>query len=257
MSTLPLNTILHGDCLELLRTLPDASVDAIATDPPYSSGTRREASKGLRKSMRRGVNDAEWFGADSLTVTGFGWLMHACAVEWQRILKSGGHVLTFIDWRMMPHLAGAIESGDLRHAGLLVWDKTYFGMGHCFRNQHELILHFTKGYGAPAQRHDVGNVIACPPIRNGIHPTEKPVALLRTLLSVVCPSGGVVVDCFAGSGATLLAARALGMHYIGMEREAEYVAIANRRLAGETPYKKPAKVAPIRSMPTLWEGVPA
>ena len=54
----------------------------------------------------------------------------------------------------------AIESSDLRHAGLLVWDKTYFGMGSCFRNQHELVLHFTKGQGWKPQRSDVANVIA-------------------------------------------------------------------------------------------------
>jgi site-specific DNA-methyltransferase (adenine-specific) len=256
---LPLDIIMHGDCLELLRTLPDASVDVVVTDPPYSSGTRREAAKGLRKSMRRGVGDAEWFGADSLTVTGFGWLMHACAVEWQRILKPGGHILAFIDWRMMPHMAGAIESGDLRHAGMLVWDKTYFGMGHTFRSQHELILHFTKGYSATAQRHDVGNVIACPPIRNGIHPTEKPVSLLRTLLSVVCPSAGVVLDPFAGSGTTCLAAKLEGMHYVGMEREAEYVEVARKRLAGAALLSPPVKrrirqhAATCGGQPTLWE----
>lgn len=243
---LPLDTIIHGDCLDVLRSLPDASVDAVVTDPPYSSGTRREAAKGLRKSMTRGKSDAEWFGADSLTMLGFTWLIHACAVEWQRVLAPGGNILSFIDWRMMPHMAGAIESADLRYTGLLVWDKTYFGMGRTFRKQHELVLHFTKGVGRAALRHDVGDVIACKPIRHGSHPTEKPVALLHTLLSVVCPPGGTVLDPFAGSGTTCVAAKGLGMRYIGIEREAAYVDIARARL-GEAQPERPTDAR------TLWE----
>jgi DNA modification methylase len=220
----------RGDCLDVMRSLADKSIDAVVTDPPYSSGTRREGAKGLRKSMTRGVEDTAWFGTDSLTTNGFVWLMRTCAVEWQRLLKPGGHVLCFIDWRMMPALAGAIESADLRHAGLLIWDKTYFGMGSCFRNQHEMILHFTKGVGSPPRRRDVGNVLSFKPIRHGGHPTEKPLDLMGALISVVASQGETVLDPFAGSGSTLVAARNLGCSSIGIEREAEYIAGIERRL---------------------------
>lgn len=222
--------VIQGDCLQVLRSLADSSIDAVVTDPPYSSGTRREASKGLRKSMNRAGEDAEWFATDCLTTNGFMWLMRECAVEWQRVLKPGGHILCFIDWRMMPALAGAIESADLRHVGLLVWDKTYFGMGSYFRNQHELILHFTKGKSLPPQRRDVGNVLRCKPIRGGDHPTEKPVELMRELISVVCAPGGVVLDPFTGSGATGEAAVASGRGFIGIERDAGYAELARSRL---------------------------
>lgn len=218
--------VLTGDCLEQMRQLESNSVDAVVTDPPYSSGTRREGAKGIRKSMNRGVEDAAWFGCDSLTTNGFIWLMRTCAVEWQRLLRPGGHVLAFIDWRMMPALAGAIESADLRHAGLLVWDKTYFGMGSCFRNQHELILHFTKGVGSPPRRRDLGNVLSFKPVRNGYHPTEKPVDLMRALVSVIAGPGQTVLDPFCGSGATLKAAAIEGCNAIGIERDPAYAAIA-------------------------------
>lgn len=222
--------VIQGDCLRVLRSFGEAQFDAVVTDPPYSSGTRREASKGLRKSMNRAGEDADWFATDCLTTNGFMWLMRECAVEWQRVLKPGGHILCFIDWRMMPALSGAIESADLRHVGLLVWDKTYFGMGSYFRNQHELILHFTKGKSLPPQRRDVGNVIRCKPIRGGEHPTEKPVELMQELISVVCPPGGVVLDPFTGSGATGAAAVATGRGFMGIERDPEYAALARSRL---------------------------
>lgn len=224
-----------GDCIEEMRRIPAASVDCVLTDPPFSSGTRREAAKGIRKSMNRGTEDAEWFGSDSLTTNGFLFLLRACAIEWRRVLKPGGHVLCFIDWRMASWCADAIESADLRRAGLIVWDKTYFGMGSCFRNQHEFIWHFTNGVGSPPLRRDVGNVIRCKPIRKGRHPTEKPVELLETLLSVVCPEGGAVLDPFAGSGSTGVAASRLGMRFIGIEREAGHAEVAQARIASDAP----------------------
>ncbi len=222
--------LLHGDCLQLMGTLEDGSVDLVLTDPPFSSGTRREASKGLRKSMNRGGDKKQWFGSDSLTVDGFLFLLRACALEWHRVLKDGGHVLCFIDWRMMSHLADAIESADFRRCGVIVWDKTYFGMGSCFRNQHEMVLHFTKDMGCPPQRRDVGNVIQAKPVRNGVHPTEKPVDLLEKLISVVCPDGGVVLDPFMGGGSTGMACKIAGRSFIGLEREQGYYQIATKRI---------------------------
>lgn len=224
--------IICGDALTELRKLPDESVDAVITDPPYSSGTRKEGGKGLRKSMKRGIDDGIWFSSDSMTVLGFSWLMRESAIEWKRILKPGGHILCFIDWRMYPHLAGAIESADLRHVGVLIWDKTYFGMGAYFRNQHEFILHFSKGRGANPIRRDVGNVLSYAPIRNGEHPTEKPVDLMATLVSVLVPPRGVVLDPFAGSGTTGIAAVRLGREFIGIDLNPQYCEMAKQRIYG-------------------------
>ncbi|HYH38267.1 MAG TPA: DNA methyltransferase, partial [Azospirillum sp.] len=222
-------TLIHGDCVEAMRTLPDCSVDVVLTDPPFSSGATREAGKtGFNKTMTRGTKAEgrdRWFGSDSLSTSGISFLLRACALEWQRVLVPGGHCLVFTDWRMAAHfgdamrLGDAIESADLRRAGLLVWDKEVFGLGRCFRNQHELILHFTKGVGREPLRRDVGNVIACKPVRKGAtHPTEKPVALLETLLSVVCPEGGTVLDPFFGSASSGAAAVGTGRRWIGVER---------------------------------------
>jgi site-specific DNA-methyltransferase (adenine-specific) len=80
------------------------------------------------------------------------------------------------------------------------------------------------------------------------HPTVKPQALMTWLITLITPPGGVVLDPFAGSGSTLVAAQAEGMRYIGIEREAEYVAIARARLASATPHRKTPVVA--RALPT-------
>ena len=221
--------VLQGDCVEGLQSMGRSSTDVILTDPPYCSGGR-EATKSTRGSMLRSVDAEEWFGSDSMSVQGFKSLMRSCALEWNRILKPGGHVLAFIDWRMVPHLCEAIESADFLHRGLIVWDKTYFGMGSHYRLQHELVVLFSKGKPRKAERKNVGNVIQCKPIRGGEHPTQKPVPLLRQLLSVVSSPGDHVVDCFNGSGSTGVAAVMQGCTYAGVEREPKYVDLTEHRI---------------------------
>lgn len=222
--------LILGDALEEMANLPDSSIDIVITDPPYSSGTRKEGSKGLRKTMVRGMEDEEWFATDSLTANGFAWLMRQCGLRWRQLLRRGGHVFVFIDWRMYPHLSASIESSDLRHKGTLVWDKTYFGMGDCFRNQHEFVLHFTLGMGRKASRADVGNVLSFSPIRDGDHPNEKPVPLLKEILSVVARPGDTVLDCYMGTGSSGVAADHLGLNFIGIDNDPAFVEVARDRL---------------------------
>lgn len=226
-------TLYHGDCLEVMAALADESVSAVLTDPPYSSGGRRENSRSLRKSMNRTDADEDWIHGDAMSTTGFVWLMRQCGLRWRRLLEPGGHALTFIDWRMAANLAAALESADLRQHPILVWDKAAFGMGAVFRNQHEFIVHMSAGNPNAPQRRDVGNVLRFPAVRNGVHPTEKPVTLLHTLLSVVCPPDGTVLDPFAGAGSTLVAARDLGIRAIGIDSDERWCEQAVRRLSQE------------------------
>lgn len=239
-------TLWHDDALEVMTRLPDKAIDAVLTDPPYSSGGRRENARSLRKTMTRGVEDDDWIRGDAMSTQGFIWFMRQCGIQWRRILIPGGHVLSFIDWRMAPNLAAALETADLRQHPTLVWDKTHFGMGAIFRNQYELIVHMTAGNPRDPFRRDVGNVIACPPVRSDLHPTEKPLPLLTKLLSVVCPPGGVVLDPCAGSGTTLLAARLLGMRAVGVEADERYCEVIAKRLQQDVLAVPPvvAEVAP-------------
>lgn len=221
--------IYHGDCIEVMRSLPDLSVSTVLTDPPYSSGGRRENARSLRKSMTRGVEDDEWIRGDAMSTNGFIYLLRMAGVEWRRLLTPGGHVLSFIDWRMAAHLAAALETADLRQHPILVWDKARLGMGAVFRNQHEFVVHMTNGTPTAPLRRDVANVLRFGSVRDGEHPTEKPDALLKTLLSVVAPAGSTVLDPFAGSGSTLTAARELGYKAIGIEADERYCEVAAKR----------------------------
>ena len=226
----------HGDCLEMLSTLHDASVDAIVTDPPYCSGGFSEAQKksathqGLR-SETISEGKAKWFTSDAMTTSGFLFLMRSVANQALRTLVDGGSLLCFCDWRMYPMLSGALESSGLRLQNMVVWDKGNAGLGRGFRPQHELIVHLTKGVGSYSSNRG-SNVYNAKRVTasHRDHPTQKPVALLRELVDVCCPEGGVVLDPFCGSGSTGVAAVEAGRRFIGIEREAEYVEIAKARI---------------------------
>lgn len=228
-------TLYHGEALDAMSTLGVGAVDAVITDPPYCAGGISESSRvaaagqGLRSENLKRFG---WFVGDNMGTAGLTFLLRSVAYEAQRVTKSTGSLIVFCDWRMLPTLAPAIESSGVRYQGLVVWDKGVLGMGTGFRNQHELAMHFTLG--AP-EYHDKGtpNVLRVPRVSldEREHQTQKPVPLLERITHVVCPPGGITLDPFAGSGTTLIAAKNLGRHCIGIERDEANCEVAAQRLS--------------------------
>jgi site-specific DNA-methyltransferase (adenine-specific) len=225
-------TIYHADALELLESLEPNSVDVVFTDPPYSSGARNSAKLRGRGSMRRDTGKYggdEWFGGDNLSAHGFAMLVRLFGVETFRVTRKDGHLFSFIDWRQLPVLQGAIESSGWASRALLVWDKIHFGMGNGFRQQAEFVLHASKGTGDNFIRHDLGTVLRSLRQSDDIgHATVKPLGIVQTMLSAV--PGAVVVDPFMGSGTTILAAKGLGRTAIGADADERSCALACERL---------------------------
>ena len=230
----------QGDALDTLRSLPDRSVHAIVTDPPYCSGgstetTRRNADAQGIDSERLRSGAVQWFAGDNMTTAGLVWLLRAVAFEAERLLVPGGSLCVFCDWRMWANLAPALESGGLRLANMVVWDKGSAGMGTGFKPTHELVAHLCNG---PGKFHDRrgSNVLRFGRVRvaDKDHPTQKPVNLLQTLVRVTAPRGGLVVDPFCGSGSTGVACKREGRDFLGVERDPKYCEVARSRLRGES-----------------------
>ena len=239
-------TLYCGDCLDVLHTL--AVADAFVMDPPYCSGARKAAEKPGRGGMSRGARwAAKPMTCDAMTTVGFIWLLRHVAIHAERMLPDGGSLLSFIDWRQYPNAYGAIETANLRIQGVVVWDKMHFALGNGFRNQHEFILHASRGTPTIHDR-AVPNVIQCKRIAaSTIHPTEKPPALIVRLLPVVTCEGQQVCDPFMGSGTTGVACVQTGRRFIGIEKEPKYFEIAVKRIeaaladkAAELPFKETA-----------------
>lgn len=226
-------TLYQGDALAVMAELADESIDVVCTDPPYSSGARQAAQLRSRGAMTRdeGKRAAKWFGFDNMTSHGFAMLIRLFAVEAFRLTRPDGHLFSFIDWRQWPVLAGTTEAAGWSLRACLVWDKVHYGMGNGFRQQAEFILHASKGTADNFLRHDLGTVFRCKREESDAHPTMKPQAVVEQMLSAV--PGELILDPFAGSGTTLLAARALGRKAIGVEwDEANCETIAARLTQG-------------------------
>jgi site-specific DNA-methyltransferase (adenine-specific) len=231
--------VVQGECLAMLRSMADDSVDAVITDPPYSSGgfTRDDKSRAPGEKYQQTGLEAKYptFGGDNRDQRSY---LAWCAIwmtECVRVLKPGGYFMAFTDWRQLPVMTDAVQAGGVVWRGVVAWDK---GRGaraphkEYFKHQCEYVVWGTKG-AAVMLKHD-GPFDGCisVPVRQAdkFHMTGKPVELMRALVRPVVP-GGLVLDPFAGSGSTGVAALLEGRRFLGIEREADYVRIARDRLA--------------------------
>lgn len=232
------STLYRGDALDLLRHLPDASVDAIITDPPYSSGgsvrSDRTAKPSAKYISSGGLDRWAEFSGDNRD--GRGWA-YWCALwlnQCLRLVRPHGYLLMFTDWRQLPLATDALQAGGWVWRGIVAWDKTEGARpphtGY-FRHQCEYIVWGTRGTSRPAKHGGPWAGCFRVPVRqkDKHHMTGKPTALMEELVQVV-PPGGVILDPFAGSGTTLVAARLHNRKGIGFEQDEAYCRIAASRL---------------------------
>ena len=229
--------MLRADCLDVLSHLPAASVDALITDPPYSSGglyasERSAASRHKYELTARFMHRTDFAGDQRDQRAWTRW----CA-EWLRLvyraLKPGAVVAIFSDWRQLPALTDALQMADLVWRGTAVWDKTEGSrpVPGRPRNQSEFIVWGSKGMLPRSREVPVLPGVHREPVRqqDRHHLTGKPLPLMRWL-SKLCVPGGLILDPFAGSGSTGVAALLEGRRFLGIERDAHYHAVAEKRL---------------------------
>jgi adenine-specific DNA-methyltransferase len=146
----------------------------------------------------------------------------------------------------------AYRAAGFRVAGHFAFPKRYTSSTRYLRYQHECAHLLVKGNPRYPQQ-TIGDVIDWTYSGNRLHPTQKPLSVLLPLIETFSASGGTVLDPFAGSGSSLLAAKMLGRPYVGIELDAKYHAIASRRL--QVPQTKPATVVRPERIPTLQFGM--
>jgi adenine-specific DNA-methyltransferase len=206
------NAILNGDCLDILPQIPAGSVDFTLTDPPYITRYRDRTGR----TVPNDDNDA--------------WLRPAFAGIY-RALKRHSFCVSFYGWPQADRFLDAWHTAGFRIVGHLVFPKRYTSSEKYLRYQHECAYLLAKGY--PKQpSFPIGDVIDWTYSGNRLHPTQKPIPALLPLIETFSAPGGLVLDPFAGSGSTLLAARMLDRPYLGIELDAGYHALASQRLEG-------------------------
>lgn len=210
-----------GDCREVLPAIPTIGAELLLTDPPYG---QRYAGKGRRHRLIAGDTPRE---APSL-------LRDALTASAEH-LTSDAHLLVFSGLGLLSEFGEAVAGlAAVRNA--LIWHKDRGGMGDTvmsYAQDYEVIVYATRNRARRIQGPRRGAVIRGfppPSARGRSHPTEKPTALLEYLIARHAPSDGAVLDLFAGTGSTLVAAAMAGRPAVGIELDEQYCEIAAIRL---------------------------
>ncbi|MFS0738551.1 site-specific DNA-methyltransferase [Sphingomonas sp. 1P06PA] len=262
LAVLPLDTILMDDCVAAMRRLPDRSIDMIFADPPYNLqlGGDLFRPEGGRVDA---VDDAWDKFASNEAYDRF---TRAWLAEAKRVLKDDGTLWVIGSYHNIFRVGAALQDEGFWILNDIVWRKANpmpNFKGTRFTNAHETMIWASKGekarytfnYASMKSLNDDLQMRSdwVLPICGGqerlkdddghkAHPTQKPEALLYRVLLASTRPGDIVLDPFFGTGTTGAVARRLRRRWIGIEREAKYVRVANERIAASLPLDESAMV---------------
>ncbi len=205
-----IDTIMQGDCIQIMREMTANSIDFILTDPPYLVNYRDRDGRTIQ-------NDAD----DN-------WLKPAMA-EAYRVLKQNRLAVMFYGWNRVDRFFDAWKGAGFQPVGHLVFRKTYSSKSRFLHYRHEQAYLLAKGR-PPLPKQPLADVMDMPYSGNKLHPTQKPVMALAPLIRSFTLPGELVLDPFAGSGSSCAAALLTGRRYIGIELDTEYFQHASARL---------------------------
>ena len=249
LNLLPVNSILHGDCIEILKSCPENSVDLIFADPPYNLQLRNDL---YRPNMTKvaAVNDG-WDKFDGFAE------YDAFTREWLsaslRVLKETGTIWVIGTYHNIYRVGSIMQELGFWILNDIVWIKNNpmpNFRGVRFTNAHETMIWAQKKQGAKytfnhksmkalnddlQMRSDWNLNLATGKQRirtNGTkaHSTQKPESLLYRIILASSNPGDVVLDPFFGTGTTGAVAKKLGRNWIGIERDKKYVRVAQKRI---------------------------
>lgn len=211
-------TLYVGDALDVLPSITDASVGVVILDPPYS----------MVPNAVRGRDDgaAGTSGAPMM-------LLSEMARHARRVLVDGGIAPVICDWRRVPDVSYLVTLTGMRLATCVAWTRTTVGTGGLFRTAWDPVLIASNGTPTAVDRAAIPNTVMANPPTKRTHPYEKPPELWEHILRRVPP--GVVLDPFAGSGASAVAALRTGHEWVGIEVDEGHAAkIVTRLTTGQT-----------------------
>ena len=256
MSDLKTDVVMRGDCIEVLRSLPDACVDMVFADPPYNLQLGGDLLR--PDNSKVDAVDDDWDKFDSFAA------YDAFTREWmkecRRILKPEGSIWVIGSYHNVFRLGSAIQDLGFWVLNDIIWRKSNpmpNFKGTRFTNAHETLIwaarsrdqkRYTFNYDAlkafneDVQMRSDWTLALCTGeerIKDAdgkkAHPTQKPEGLLHRVLMAATRPGDVVLDPFFGTGTTGAAAKRLGRHWIGIERDETYAKVAEKRIKAVIP----------------------
>ena len=221
--------LLKGDCLELMKEIPDKSIDLVVTDPPYkmNHSTGGCTNIGMRNKWQGNIKAGNTVMNFNLDIKFSEWLP-----EIYRVLKSDSHCYIFCNDKNVQELLNEATKCGFKESNILVWIKNNATPNRYYMKNLEFILFLYKGKARPIK--DMGSKCAVEFKNiNGkekLHPTQKPVSLLELYISNSSIENDLVLDPFMGSGSTGVACVHTNRNFIGIELDENYFNIAKERI---------------------------
>ncbi len=208
-----MNKLILADCLSALPKIADESVNLVLTDPPYLVNYQDRSGRSIANDKT-----GEW--------------LQPTFAELHRVLRPDSFCVSFYGWTKIDHFFAAWKKAGFRVVGHIVFNKGYASSSRFVRYQHESAFLLAKGNPALPEN-PIPDVLPWRYSGNKYHPTQKPLDAMKTLVEAFSKPGDLVLDPFAGSGTTCVAAYQAGRNYLGIELDPNYYAIASQRLATE------------------------
>lgn len=210
---LPRNTIMQGNCIEAMQAMPARSVDFILTDPPYIAAYKSRDNRTIRND-----DNAAW--------------LRPAFAQMHRVLKPDAFAISFYGWPKVDLFFSAWKESGFRVGGHIVFRKRCASKSAFVQYRHEAAYLLIKGNPAfPAS--PPPDVMDWTYTGNKLLPTQKSIHVLKPLIESFTLPGQIVLDPFAGSGSTCVAAKRTGRDYIGIELDGTHHQTATTRLAKE------------------------
>ncbi len=212
-----------GDCLEVMKSMPDKSVDAVITDPPYGD-INHQARLHERGKYKGGIRVLSKDGADKVTFEWDDMLTTIDRVSRQWVYMFSGGKSEYIRQFFF-------DKGCMTRIG--IWEKTnptpLHGQYIWLSSLESIVI--ARKHNATFNRHCKSPVFRFPSGSRIDHPTQKPLKLMTELILASSKEGDTILDPFMGSGTTGVACVQTGRNFIGIEIDPTYFAIAERRIA--------------------------
>lgn len=245
----PKDQILCADALTEMRKWPDGFIDACITDPPYNIARNKKG--GLAWAFSSHITmQSDW---DRFLDSDYGDFTLEWMKEISRVTKINGNIFVFGSYHNIYLLGMVAQKMGLRFINSIIWAKPNAQPNITCRmftesteqliwlcnNNEKKAKGWTFNYAAMKEMNNgkqMRNFWSIPtaPLSEkkfGKHPSQKPLALMERIILASTNEKDLVLDCFAGSGSTLVACKKLNRHFIGIEKDEEYCEISKNRLA--------------------------
>lgn len=219
----------NGDCLKIMKEIPEESINLIVTDPPYPTTSRGSAGNSGGMLQKEINKKGKVFNFNNINCKEY-------APEFYRILKNGSHCYIMTNHVNLIDMLNTFTNNGFHFIKSLIWDKGNKIMGQYYMSQFEYILFFRKGKGKKINNCGTSDILSIKNIKTknkdgeNLHDTEKPVELMKILIQNSSNENEIVLDPFMGIGSTGIACSKTNRDFIGIELDKQYFETAKERI---------------------------